>query len=43
MHVEIYDVSSSKNLGYFLIKSMFDYLDMDYICNALSSNKKILN
>lgn len=40
MHLEIGDTSASKNLGYFLIKIMFDYLDMDKVCSALSSNMK---
>lgn len=39
-HTEIGDSSSCKNLGYFIVKSMFDYLDMDYITNILASNKK---
>ena len=37
---KIGDISSSKNLGYFLIKSMIDYLDFDYILKLMSSNMK---
>ncbi len=37
---KIGDISSSKNLGYFLIKSMIDYLDIDEWLSYLSSNKK---
>ena len=36
--MKIGDISSSKNLGYFLIKSMIDYLDFDYILRLMSSN-----
>lgn len=32
--------SSSKNLGYFLLKSTLDELDIDYHLNLMSSNKK---
>jgi transposase len=35
---KIGDLSYSKNLGYFLIKSMFDYLDMDEILRLMSTN-----
>ena len=35
---KIGDVSSSKNLGYFLVKSMIDYLAPDYILKLMSSN-----
>ena len=38
--MKIGDISSSKNLGYFLIKSMIDYLDFDYILKLMSSNMK---
>lgn len=38
--MKIGDISSSKNLGYFLIKSMIDYLDFDYILRLMSSNMK---
>ena len=38
--MKIGDISSSKNLGYFLIKSMIDYLDFDYILKLMSSNIK---
>lgn len=38
--IQISDVSSSKYLGHFLIKAMFDYLDMDNTLNILSSNFK---
>ena len=38
--MKIGDISSSKNLGYFLIKSMIDYLDFDYILKFMSSNMK---
>ena len=38
--MKISDISSSKNLGYFLIKSMIDYLDFDYILKLMSSNMK---
>lgn len=37
---KIADVSTSKNLGYFLIKSMIDYLDLDYFLKLISSNHK---
>ena len=37
--MKIGDISSSKNLGYFLIKSMIDYLDFDYILNPGSKHK----
>lgn len=37
---KIGDVSLSKNLGYFLIKSMIDYLDVDEWLSYISSNKK---
>jgi hypothetical protein len=37
---KIGDVSSSKNLGYFLLKSMLDELDIDRYLTMLSSNKK---
>jgi transposase len=35
---KIGDLSYSKNLGYFLIKSMFDYLDMDEVLRLMSTN-----
>ena len=38
--MKIGDISSSKNLGYFLIKSMIDYLDFDYILKLMSSKMK---
>ena len=38
--MKIGDISSLKNLGYFLIKSMIDYLDFDYILRLMSSNMK---
>ena len=38
--MKIGDISSSKNLGYFLIKSMIDYLDFDYILKLMSTNMK---
>lgn len=37
---KIGDFSSSKNLGYFLIKSMLDYLDPDEYFRLMSTNKK---
>lgn len=36
---KIGDISCSKNLGYFLIKSMIDYLEPDEILKLASSNK----
>lgn len=35
---KIGDSSSSKNLGYFLVKSMIDFLDPDYILKLMSTN-----
>ena len=37
---QVGDVSICKNLGYFLIKGMFDYLDVDYIMDIFTQNKK---
>lgn len=37
---KIGDTSASKNLGYFLIKSMIDYLDVDEWLGLMSSNKQ---
>lgn len=36
---KIGDISLKKNLGYFLIKSMWDYLDMDNDYNLMTSNR----
>lgn len=38
--IQISDVSSSKYLGHFLVKAMFDYLDMDNTLNIIASNFK---
>ena len=38
--VQINDVSSSKYAGHFLIKAMFDYLNMDDTLNIIASNFK---
>ena len=37
---QIGDTSSSKFAGHFLVKAMFDYLDIDKIMNIMSSNFK---
>ena len=38
--IQINDLSSSKYAGHFLIKAMFDYLDMDDTLNIIASNYK---
>ena len=38
--LQISDKSLTKNLGYFLVKAMFDKLDMDEHLNILSSNNQ---
>lgn len=37
---KIGDVSCAKNLGYFLVKSMIDYLEPDYYLRLMSTNQK---
>lgn len=37
--VQIGDTSSSKNVGYFLIKAMIDALEVDNIMNIMTQNK----
>lgn len=38
--IQIGDASVSKNIGYFLLKAMLDYLEIDSYLQILSSNKK---
>ena len=37
---KIGDISLTKNLGYFLLKSMIDYLDVDTLLGHLTSNRR---